>query len=302
MRHAQLKAFHAVARHGGFSKAAERLGLTQPAVSEHIRNLEEVYGVTLIDRGPSGIVLTDLGRKLYAIAERQFEVEAEAVQLLSRARRLEEGQLVLGADAAVHVLPLVARFREAYPRIAIRIEAGNSTELLARLKAFRIDAVVVAQAPADPGLSTLRMRSNRLVALVPSCHALAGSGSIGFADFAALPLILREEGSVTRRLVVEEMHRRGQSPRIVLEIETREAAREAVAQGLGVTVVSEAEAVPDPRIAALAFANWPAEMEEWLVVLKARQSLQLIQAVWRLAEGTSRGRIEEGSIATPLGL
>ena len=78
MRHAQLKAFHAVAVHTGFSRAAEALGLTQPAVSDHVRKLEETYGVQLFTRAPSGVALTGMGRKLFAIAERQFEAEAEA--------------------------------------------------------------------------------------------------------------------------------------------------------------------------------------------------------------------------------
>ena len=111
MRHAQLKAFHAVAVHGGFSRAAEALGLTQPAVSDHVRKLEETYGVQLFTRAASGVALTEMGRKLFAIAERQFEAEAQAAELLARGRRLEEGQLTIGADAAVHILPALARFR-----------------------------------------------------------------------------------------------------------------------------------------------------------------------------------------------
>ncbi|HRX37047.1 MAG TPA: LysR family transcriptional regulator, partial [Aestuariivirga sp.] len=95
MRHAQLKAFHAVAVHGGFSRAAERLALTQPAISDHVRKLEETYGVQLFNRTPQGVTLTDMGRKLFAIAERQFEAETQAVELLSRARTLEEGQLTI---------------------------------------------------------------------------------------------------------------------------------------------------------------------------------------------------------------
>ena len=87
MRHAQLKAFHAVAIHGGFSRAAERLSLTQPAVSDHVRKLEESYGVQLFNRGPSGVALTAMGRSLFAIAERLFEAETEA-----------RGSAVAGAD------------------------------------------------------------------------------------------------------------------------------------------------------------------------------------------------------------
>jgi DNA-binding transcriptional LysR family regulator len=129
MRYAQLKAFHAVAVHGGFSRAAERLALTQPAVSDHVRKLEETYGVQLFNRTARGVQMTEMGRKLFAVTERQFEAEAQALELLSRARTLDEGQLTIGADAAVHVLPQIARFREKYPRIALRLVSGNSAEL-----------------------------------------------------------------------------------------------------------------------------------------------------------------------------
>ncbi len=88
MRHAQLKAFHAVAAQGGFSKAAARLALTQPAISDHIRKLEEAYGSELFLRRRGGVELTPFARKLYAVTERMFEAEREALELLARARGL----------------------------------------------------------------------------------------------------------------------------------------------------------------------------------------------------------------------
>lgn len=284
MRHAQLKAFHAVAKYGGFSKAAERLRLTQPAVSGHVRNLEETYGVPLIDRSTAGVSLTATGRKLYALAERQFEIEAEAIELLSRGRRLEEGQLILGADAAAHALPLVARFRAAYPRISVRLEAGNSSELIARLEAFRIDAAVVAEAPTSDDFAVKQLRRNRLVVILAADHPVGRTKSLSLAGFVKLPIVLREEGSFTRRLLLDELRKRGLSFETALEIETREAAREAVAQGLGAAVLSEAELLPDPRVVALPFTDWPAEMGEWLITLKARQQLHIIRALWMLVE------------------
>src|SRR5262245_2593257 len=119
MYYAQLRAFHAVATHGGFSRAARKLALTQPAISDHIRKLEEAHGVELVLRRRGGIALSDLGRRLYAITERLFEaeIEAEADELLARSRKLDEGALTIGADAATHILPVLARFRARYPKV-----------------------------------------------------------------------------------------------------------------------------------------------------------------------------------------
>ena len=221
MRHAQIKAFHAVAIHGGFSRAAERLGLTQPAVSDHVRKLEETYGVQLFTRAPSGAALTAMGRKLFAIAERLFEAEAEALELLSRGRTLEEGQLTVGADAAGHVLPQLARFRLQHPRLSLRLVTGNSAQLLRRLEDFSIDVAVMAGRPQGPALVSRLLRSDRLVAVVQRSSRLSRQKRIGFEQLVKLPLILREEGSMTRGLLLAEAERRGLALSDTIEIESR---------------------------------------------------------------------------------
>ena len=180
----------------------KRLSLTQPAVSDHVRKLEESYGVQLFNRGPSGVALTAMGRSLFAIAERLFEAETEARDLLSRAQTLEEGQLTIGADAAVHILPRVARFRAAFPGIAVRLVTGNSAELLARLEAFAIDVAIVADRPSDERFVVRRLREDRLVAVVPGQGDKAARTTLD--ALMNRPMILREEGSVTRRLLTDE--------------------------------------------------------------------------------------------------
>jgi aminoethylphosphonate catabolism LysR family transcriptional regulator len=285
MRHAQLKAFHAVAVHGGFSRAAEAMGLTQPALSDHVRKLEEAYGVQLFTRAPSGVSLTAMGRKLFAIAERQFEAEAEAMELLSRGRTLEEGQLTIGADAAAHILPALARFRLKHPKLAVRLVTGNSAQLLKRLEDFSIDIAVTAERPPEPGFLARRLRTDRLVAVVQRSSRLARLKQLSFAQLVKLPLILREEGSVTRRLLLEEAARRGLTLAAPIEIESREAAREAAAQGLGLAIMSEGELVPDGRLAVLAMADWETEMEEWLICLASRGGLHAIRSFFTLEDG-----------------
>lgn len=283
MRHAQLKAFHAVAIHGGFSRAAEALGLTQPAVSDHVRKLEENYGVQLFTRAASGVALTDMGRKLFAIAERQFEAEAQAAELLARGRKLEEGQLTIGADAAVHVLPALARFRIRHPKLAVRLVTGNSAQLLARLEDFSIDIAVTAERPPSPAFLAHKLRSDRLVAVVQRSSQLARLKSIDFAELMKLPLILREDGSKTRQLLLAEAARRDLAMSTTIEIESREAAREAAAEGLGLAIMSEGELTPDGRLAVLAVPDWTTEMEEWMICLAARSSLNIIRSFFTLA-------------------
>jgi LysR family transcriptional regulator, low CO2-responsive transcriptional regulator len=105
---------------------------------------------------------------------------------------------------------------------------------------------------------------------------------IAFAQLVALPLILREEGSVTRTLLLEECARRGLSPGSTIEIESREAAREAAAQGLGLAIMSEGELVPDGRLAALAIPDWESLMEEWMICLKSRSALHVIRSFFTM--------------------
>lgn len=288
MRHAQIKAFHAVAVHGGFSRAAEALHLTQPAVSDHVRKLEETYGVQLFTRGAAGVALTDMGRKLFAIAERLFEAEAEATELLSRGRTLEEGQLTIGADAAVHILPQLARFRLKHPKLSVRLVTGNSAQLLKRLEDFSIDIAVTAERPAEPAFLARKLRSDRLVAVVQRSSRLSKLKDIGFDSLVKLPLILREEGSMTRKLLLEECSRRNLTLSGTIEIESREAAREAAAQGLGLAIMSEGELVPDGRLAVLPIPDWETQMEEWMICLASRASLHVIRSFFTLDGGEAK--------------
>lgn len=281
MRTAQLMAFHWVATERSFSRAAERMALTQPAVSDHVRKLEETYGVQLFQRTPRGVTLTEMGRKLFAITERLAEAQAQARELLSRARTVEEGQLTIGADAAVHVLPELARFRARYPKIAVKLVSGNSAELLQRLQSFAIDVVVTAEQPQASDVLARRLRTHPLVAVVQR-DAPAPGPKLAFKKLANLPLILREDGSVTRKLLLEEAQRRGLTLTPAIEIESREAAREAVAQGLGVAVMSEGELAPDPRLRTLRFSDWDVTMDEWLTCLKSRAGLHVIRAFLEL--------------------
>lgn len=282
MTYAQLKAFHAVAQSAGFSKAAEKLSLTQPAVSDHIAKLEQICGTQLFVRTRREAVLTDFGRRLFALTERLFETEGQIEELISRARKLEEGTLAIGADAAVHVLPLISSFRERYPGVAVKLIGGNSAALLERLDRFEIDFAVASIQPTEARYEMLLLREDRLVALIAR-HAPFKPKSLEIGTLIEHPIVLREEGSMTRTLLLDEIARRKLKLSNVTEIDSREAVSEAVAQGLGIGIVSESEIVPDSRLRQVPITDWAVTMREWLVWLAARTDLKLMAAFLDIA-------------------
>lgn len=289
--HAQLKAFHAVAQHGSFTVAAQRLFLTQPAISDQVRKLEERYGVMLFHRNKRSVKLTDLGERLLGITQRLFAVEMEAEELLQDSQSLQTGKLTLAVDAPVHVLPQIARFCERYPGISVRIETGNTDESLHRLFNYQADLALLGRDVSDERLLSIPLRSDPFVAFVALSHPWATRTSITLSDLHDTPLVLREPGSVTRQIVEEEMNRLGLNIRSAIQVEGREAAREAVVVGIGVGVVSAAEFGSDSRVVALPILDCARRMTETLVCLPEQSSRRVVATFLEM--------VKEALIASP---
>lgn len=287
--HAQLKAFHAVALHGSFTRAAERLFLTQPAISDQVRKLEERYGVLLFHRNKRSVQLTDLGERLLGITQRLFACETEASELLQDSRALQTGTLVLAVDAPVHVLPQVARFCQRYPGISVKIETGNTDESLARLFSYQADLALLGRDVNDERLYCVPLQDEAMVAFVSRHHPWAGRGAISLADLDDTPLVLREPGSVTRQTLEEEMQRAGLRVRPAIQVEGREAAREAVVVGIGVGVVSAAEFGADARVCALPIVDCQRRLKETLVCLNEQRERRLVATFLQMVEESLAG-------------
>lgn len=288
--HAQLKAFHAVAQHGSFTVAAQKLFLTQPAISDQVRKLEERYGVMLFHRNKRSVKLTDLGERLLGITQRLFAVEMEAEELLQDSQSLQTGSLTLAVDAPVHVLPQIARFCERYPGITVKIETGNTDESLHRLFNYQADLALLGRDVSDDRLLSIPLRSDPFVAFVALSHPWATRASITLADLHDTPLVLREPGSVTRQIVEEEMNRLGLKIRPAIQVEGREAAREAVVVGIGVGVVSAAEFGADSRVIALPILDCSRRMTETLVCLPEQSSRRVVATFLEMVnEGLDAG-------------
>ena len=146
--HSQLRAFHAVATEGSFTRAAQLLNVTQPTLSGQVRALEERFGVRLFDRRRRRIEVTDIGRNLLDITFRMFSLELEAVQVLSAAHALKRGHLRIGADAPYHSVPFLSAFHRRYPDLRLSMTMGNTKSLLDDLLDQRCDVAIAANVKA----------------------------------------------------------------------------------------------------------------------------------------------------------
>ena len=284
MNYSQLRAFHRVALEGSFTRAARALRVSQPTLSAQVKELEESYGVRLFDRRGRGVTLTQLGTALQSITNRLFSLEDEADSLLSGARDLTRGHLSVGSDSPPHVMPVLSAIKKNHPGLSLSLSMGNADAVLRDLLDYRTDVAVLASAPGDPRLHIMPYRREKLVLFVPKDHELAGRASVELSELNGRDLVLRERGSITRVIFEEAMQDDHVDPGGILEIQSREACREAVAAGLGIGVVFESEFGVDPDLISLPIKGRDLEVGEYVVCLSDRKRLANIQAFLAIAE------------------
>ncbi len=283
MRYSQLRAFHAVARLGGFSRAAAAVGLTQPALSDQVRKLEQQYDVLLFDRKRKQIRLTPTGQRLYDILVPMFEQEARAHEFLSESRVLIEGKLRIIADSAYHVTEVIRRFHSRYRAVEITLTSGNSQDVIAALGAYRADIGVLGNHTPHSDLEAVSLGKSRIIAFAHKRLKEAPPGSAALADLIGLPLILREPGSKTRQKLEEAAAAANLVLKPTIEAEGREAVRELVAARAGIGFVSEAEYGHDTRLRRIPLSGTALFMDETVVCIRRRRDLRAIRAFMDIA-------------------
>jgi aminoethylphosphonate catabolism LysR family transcriptional regulator len=290
LRYVQLRAFHYVAICGGFSRAAEALCLTQPAISDQVRKLEEEYDVILFNRHKKQVSLTRPGQQLLEITRRMFEVEKQALELLSESRALRAESLRVVADSAHHMLHILGRFRERYPGVAMVVSSGNSEEVIAKLYDYEAEVGILGEMPEGRDFETIKLSSTPLIAFTNQDHPLSRRKTITLAELAQEMLVLRERGSKTRQSIEAAARSRGLTLQTAIEAEGREAVREIVATGGGVGVVSAAEFGQDPRLVPIRLSDCEVLMDEALVCLRERSGGKVISAFFDTAREVASAR------------
>lgn len=237
-----LRLFATVARLGSFSRAAEALHISQPAVSKGVREFEAQIGSRLLERGPGGLRLTQAGSVLVAHAQIVFAAERAAEADLAALRGLQAGILAVGASTtiATYLLPpVLGAFHRAHPGIEVRLAIGNTQDIVDRLLARDLDIALVEGPVHADGITWRPWRPDELFLVAAPTHRFArAEGPVPAALLAEEIVCVREAGSGTREVVATALAAAGIVPRRMIEIGSTEAIKQVVAAGLGVAIVS----------------------------------------------------------------
>jgi len=278
-----LRAFVAVVDVGGFSKAAAILGISQPNVSNQISALEHACGVRLVNRRSQNQTLTDAGRELYVRAKLVVSRMDDFEALATLFGGLKRGRLIIGLSTPPVALRLIGDFMRTYPDIEVATRLGNTSSLLQDVFDCRIDAAILSLLEPDTSLACQVLAPQRLNLLLPATHPFAARKSASVKDLAGIALVSREDGSVTRALTERAFTQAGAPFRPILIVESREAVKESVANGVGLGVILDGEIGEDSRLRALPIRDLEAEAKVCLATLKESLGIPAVAAFAELA-------------------
>ncbi len=236
---AQLETLVAVAQEKGFSRAAERLHRTQPAVSQVIRKLEEEVGKKVFDRSSRDGTLTDAGKVLYGFALQMLNLRQDAQLAVQELGELRRGKLVIAANeyTVVHLLPLLGAFRARHPAIKLEVKRSLASEIPSELLRRDAEIGLLTYRPAQPGLATIPVARDDLALLVAPGHRLAGRGTVSVRELGTESFLAHNVRSPYRERVLQSFERRRTPLNIVIELPSLDAIKRLVEQGLGVALM-----------------------------------------------------------------
>ena len=251
----QLEYFIAVVEEANFTRAAERVHISQSGVSAQIRQLERELGATLIDRSgraatptPAGAAALEHARAALASADAMRQVVDDMTELV-------RGRIVIGMIVGCTITPLfdaLATFHQAHPGVEIALIEGNSDQLIERVRVGGADIALIGAIGTPAGLEALTIISERLVAAVPLDHPLASRERVALADISRYPLVCLPQGTGIRAVVDQACHANGTRPDIALQASAPDAIADLAIRGLGIAILSESmTAKPDGRLKGL---------------------------------------------------
>jgi len=299
----QLRVFEAVARHLSFSRAAEEMHLTQPAVSMQVRELEEQAGLGLFDRIGKKVHLTDAGRELYVRSRAIAHELRAAEEALNAMRGLESGRLNIAAvsTAKYFAPPLLARFLKAHPGVKLELAVDNREAVIEHLAANQIDLAIMGRPPLDMDTVAEPFASHPHVVIASPEHPLARRRRIPLARLAEEHFILREPGSGTRGLLEKLFADRRLELRVAMQMASNETIKQAVLAGMGVSLISrhtlglELEA---GRLVVLDVAGLPI-VRNWYVVHLAAKRLSPAASAFKAFILSEAGRLLGAPVPRP---
>ena len=276
----QLKVFEAVARHNSFTRAAEELFLTQPTVSMQVKQLTKAVGMPLFDQVGKRLYLTQAGEELVKTCREVFEKLDQFEMTIADLKGLKQGRLRLAViTTAKYFVPrLLGPFCKRYPGIDVSLQVTNHEHILNRLGENLDDLYVMSQLPESIEVTYKRILDNPLVVLAPANHTLAQEKNIPIERIAAEPFIMREPGSGTRKAVQALFDEHKLSLKVQLDLGSNEAIKQAIAGGLGISILSLhtiALEGPSSQLTVLDAQHFPIE-RYWYAIYPNGKQLSIV--------------------------
>lgn len=241
----QLEILIALVEAGSFTRAANKLFLSQPSLTKQIQNLEMAAGTRLVNRGNTGISLTTEGKILYDYAKRILRLREDAKERIGRTKEEESGHIYISASTipATYILPrLLSRLTQTHPEIQIHMQMHDSEETLQIVLADQAEMGFLGKEPLHKKLIVERLWKDHLALVVPVNHPLAKQEAVAVEELMGLPFILREKGSATREIIEQSLQKHCDISlsrfNTVCEMGSSEAVKEAILAGLGVSILS----------------------------------------------------------------
>jgi aminoethylphosphonate catabolism LysR family transcriptional regulator len=278
----QLRCFNAVALHGSFTAAARAIFVGQPTITTHVKALEQRFAVELLYRHGHIVELTHTGKKLLAITSEIFQLEAAVEETLQAAGGLFSGQIRISAFDPVQVTGMAALFGEQHPDLSIAITFGNICDLRDTLLEVKADVAVL------PSLNDARFHSQpygraTICLMVGVQHPWAERGTVDIHELEGQRMVTRESGSMQQQVFDKYIESRGVRVNRVLEIDSQDAIREAIALGMGMGILLDVGGFSDPRFKIVEIAGAPMYIDLEIACLLERKEAPVIKAFFALA-------------------
>lgn len=252
-----LEVLVAVAQEKGFSRAAERLHRTQPAVSQAIRRLESAVGASLVDRSSKDGTLTDAGQILYEYAQQMLNLRRDAHGAIAEIGNVQRGKVAIAANeyTVVHLLPIIVEYRARHPHVMIEVKRSLASRIPSEVLGRDVELGMVTFRPNHPVLKSVPVASDDLALIVAPTHPLASKGEVSVRDLGVESFLAHNVRSPYREKVVQTFERLRTPLNISIELPTLEAIKRLVELGVGVALIprhaAEAE-IARGQVAALA--------------------------------------------------
>lgn len=285
VNHQHLRAFHAVAVEGSISRAARRLNVAQPTLSQQLKALEQRHQTALFEGRKPPLRLTLLGQRLFDLTQKLFATSQDIDELLDDGQVERTALVRLGSDSPVYAVRIASALRTKLPGITMRVRIGNARETFSRLSQAEIDIGIVSDPPANEAFAYEPLFNDRLTVALPKNHPRANDPIFPVAALAQERLLMRDAASRTRAAIEELLLAVDVTPAGLMELHTRETIREGVAIGLGLSLFTSSECPPDERIVYLPLDIDPtaSRMTGYVVCLAERRRTSLMRALMEAA-------------------